>query len=63
MKEPRRLYSGAREMLAHARWRAEREFPAQWDGYKLNINVVGAVTMSEALIEEAGKLLDHIAKE
>ncbi len=56
------MYSGAREMLAPARWRAEREFPAQWDGYKLNINVVGAVTMSEALVEEAGKLLDHIAK-
>ena len=57
------MYSGAREMLAHARWRAEREFPAQWDGYKLNINVVGAVTMSEALVEETGKILDHIAKE
>ena len=30
---------------------------------KLNIYVVGAMTMSEALVEEAGKLLDHIAKE
>ena len=57
------MYSGAREMLAHARWRAEREFPAQWGGHKLNINVVGAVTMSEALVEEAGKILDYIAKE
>jgi len=49
----------AREMLAHARWRAEREFPSQW-GHKLNIYVVGAVTMSEALAEEAGTLLDHL---
>jgi len=39
----------AREMLAHARWSVEREFPGQWGGHKLNINVVGAVTMSEAL--------------
>jgi len=23
--------------------RAEREFPAQWGGHKININVVGAV--------------------
>jgi len=57
------LSSGAREMLAHARWRAEREFPAQWGEHKLNIYVVGAMTMSETLVEEAGKLLDHIAKE
>ena len=46
----------AREMLAHARWSAEREFPSQWGGHKLNINVVGAVTMSEALAEEAGTI-------
>ncbi len=37
--------------------------PNQWGGHKLNIYVVGAMTMSEALVEEAGKLLDHIAKE
>ena len=53
----------AREMLAHARWSAEREFPSQWGGHKLNINVVGAVTMSEALDITAGELLDQIAKE
>ncbi len=52
----------AHEMLAHASWRAEREFPAQWGGHKLNINVVGPVTMSEALDAKAGELLDHIAK-
>jgi len=22
----------AKELLAHARWRAEREFPSQWGG-------------------------------
>jgi len=51
----------AKEMLSHARWRAEREFPSQWGGHKLNINVVGAVTMSEALDITAGELLDQIA--
>jgi len=50
------LSSGAREMLAHARWRAEREFPAQWGEHKLNIYVVGPVTMSEALDTVAGEL-------
>jgi len=49
-------------MLAHASWRAERKFPAQWGEHKLNINVVGPVTMSEALDAKAGELLDHIAK-
>ena len=53
----------ARKMLAHARWRAEREFPSQWGGHKLNINVVGAITMSDALDTAAGDLLDQIAKE
>ncbi len=38
----------AKEMLSHARWRAEREFPSQWDGAKVNINV-NKVNMSEAL--------------
>jgi len=50
----------AHEMLAHARWRAEREFPAQWGEHKLNINVVGPVTMSEALDTKGGKLLNHL---
>ncbi len=53
----------ARAKLAHARWRAEREFPAQWGEHKLNIYVVGPVTMSETLETTAGELLDHIAKE
>jgi len=47
-------------MLAHARWRAEREFPAQWGEHKLNINVVGTVTMFEALDTKGGELLNHL---
>jgi len=53
----------AKELLAHARWRAEREFPAQWGGHKLSINVIGKIEMSEALNSEASELLDQIAKE
>jgi len=33
-----------------------------WGGHKLNINVVSAVTMSEALDITAGELLDQIAE-
>ena len=46
-------------MLAHARWRAEREFPAQWGGHKLNINIGerSATTTSEALLEKEAKAL------
>jgi len=51
----------AREMLSHARWRAEREFPSQWGGAKVNINVTNKVEMSEALNTVAGELLDQIA--
>jgi len=53
----------AKEMLSHARWRAEREFPSQWGGAKVNINVVGKIELSEALDTVAGELLDQIAKE
>jgi len=53
----------ARELLAHARWRAEREFPSQWGGAKVNINVTNKVEMSEALNTVAGELLDQIANE
>jgi len=51
----------AKEMLSHARWRAEREFPSQWGGAKVNINVTNKVEMSEALNTVAGELLDQIA--
>ena len=51
----------AKEMLSHARWRAEREFPAQWGGAKVNINVTNKVELSEALGNVAGELLEHIA--
>jgi len=53
----------AKEMLRHARWRAEREFPSQWGGAKININVTSKIEMSEALNTVAGELLDQIAKE
>ena len=51
----------AKEMLSHARWRAEREFPSQWGGAKVNINVSNKIEMSEALNTVAGELLDQIA--
>ena len=51
----------AKEMLSHARWRAEREFPSQWGEVKTNINVTNKVEMSEALDTVAGELLDQIA--
>jgi len=53
----------AKEMLSHARWRAEREFPSQRGGAKVNINISNKVEMSEALNTIAGELLDHIAIE
>ena len=53
----------AKEMLSHARWRAQREFPTHWGGHKLNINVVGKIEMSEALVTTVGELLDHLTKE
>ncbi len=51
----------AKEMLSHARWRAEREFPNQWGAQKININVINGVTMDAALANEAGTLLEHLA--
>jgi len=39
----------------------EREFPSQWCGAKVNINVTNKVEMSEALNTVAGELLDQIA--
>jgi len=52
----------AKEMLSHARWRAEREFPGQWGGSRISINVTNKVEMSEALDTIAGELLDAIQK-
>jgi len=53
----------AKELLSHHRWMAEREFPSQWGGAKVNINVSNKIEMSEALDTVAGELLDHIAIE
>jgi len=54
---PQVVLGRAREMLAHARWRAEKEFPSQWGGNKLNINIGerSAPTTSEALLEKDAK--------
>lgn len=51
----------AKEMLSHARWRAEREFPSTWGQQKQTINIINGVTISDALGTEAGQLLEHIA--
>ncbi len=51
----------AKEMLSHARWRTEREFPTQWGEAKIDINVANKAEMSEALDTVAGQLLDQIA--
>ena len=55
----------AREMLSHARWRAEREFPSQWGSQKMNINIGNnsVPAMSDALEEDLSALLAQIVKE
>ena len=53
----------ARERWRIATWYAERRDSERYGGQRLNINIIGLVTMSEALVEEAGTLLDHIAKQ
>jgi len=50
----------AREMLSHARWRAEREFPSQWGGNKVNIQINTSISSSEALEHDAHKLVELI---
>jgi len=51
----------AKEMLSHARWRAEREFPSQWGGAKINLTISNKIEIDEALNTVAGELLDQIA--
>ena len=51
----------AKEMLSHARWRAEREFPSHWGQQKQTINIINGITLSDALAGEAGELLEHIS--
>ena len=55
--------SRARERWRAVTWYAERRDPMRYGGAKVNINVAGSVTMSEALDTKAGELLDQIAKE
>jgi hypothetical protein len=48
----------AREMLSHARWRAEREFPEQWGGKQ--VIEVHSVNVEQALDGLAASLLDKM---
>ncbi len=41
----------------------QREFPTQWGGAKINININNIPSMTEALDHAASELLEHIAKE
>jgi vacuolar-type H+-ATPase subunit H len=50
----------AKEMLSHARWRAEREFPAIWGQQKQNINIITGVSMDDVLSSTAGELLEGV---
>jgi len=50
----------AKEMLSHARWRAEHEFPAKWGGSKVNIQINTQVSSSELLEIEAHELVKLI---
>ncbi len=62
---PQVVLGRAREMLAHARWRAEREFPSQWGSQKININIGSnsLTTISDALREDVSALVAQIGKE
>ncbi len=53
-----------REMLSHARWRAEREFPSQWGSQKMSINIGcnSVPTTSEALSKDISALVAQIGK-
>lgn len=42
-----KLVPRARELLSHARWRAERECPARW-GQKSHVEISGSVTIDRA---------------
>jgi len=49
----------ARELLGHARWRAEREFPHRW-GNKQQIDLTGAVNVEHLVALKAESLLESI---
>lgn len=50
----------ARELLSHARWRAEREFPGKWGQKNQSISVVVQVSADE-LVGSAEDLLKSVA--
>jgi len=50
----------ARELLSHARWRAEREAPKRW-GAKQQVTMDTAVTVVLAASDSTGRLIEHDA--
>lgn len=52
--------SRAKELLSHARWRAEREAPRRWGAKQTEITINTGVTMDAALGQSAMALLDRM---
>ena len=50
----------ARELLSHARWRAEREAPRVWGAKQTEITINTGVSMDQALGQSAMALLDRM---
>jgi hypothetical protein len=51
----------ARELLSHARWRAEREFPARW-GQKTETKVDATLKVEVVrFAQDVGKVIEHQA--
>lgn len=48
----------ARELLSHARWRAEREFPARW-GQKTEAKVDATLTVNVVRLLPEGRLIEE----
>lgn len=50
----------ARELLSHARWRAEREAPKRW-GAKQQVTMDSSITVVLAASDSSGRLIEHDA--
>lgn len=57
------MLARAREMLSHARWRAEREFPERWGGQKLQVNVNLGSLLDQRLAEPLGSVIDQLPEQ
>ena len=51
----------ARELLSHARWRAEREFPHRWGQKGSLVVVAGAVTLTPDMIGDALSVIQSVS--